>query len=478
MSTVASAGGRSVPFDPKIHGFNFANSFQNDVVKEVDLRTGGLCGGMVYTATDYYLARKPVPRQDYRPATNTALQKYIYSRQVQSLLPNLDKWTEREVNPFGSRDKEFFRWGLSTEFDKLRRSIDTGKPTPLGVIDTEGKAKHQILAIGYTTDSKNKLESIQVYDPNFPNKTTTMRPNLAKSWFEYDGSSKKWRTYFVDTKYRASAPPSIVTPKHADDEKIRELVVEFQTGDDDLRGGQDNVDLILHLRNGKTIRRSKINLGARWLTNYTEYASVVLPSPIARADIAKVEFVTSFRGGISGDNWDTKKINVTYYAGANRRTLVASSSFFRFTGDRRSLVLTVPATDTPVAKPGQVTRLRVTIKTGNDDLRGGGDDVNIKVLFRDGSHQMFRTVNQRKRWGDKETHDVWLDLQRPRDRADIIGMTLTTTFKGGVFGDNWNMSQLRVTPHEGKKGLDAYTNLTGKPLKRFTGDSQNYTVRW
>jgi hypothetical protein len=81
-------------FKPELHGFRFSNTFQNNAIPEFDIRTGGLCGGMSYSAMDYYFKSQPVPTQSYRPASQTIFHRYIYRRQVDSLSGNLDKWAE------------------------------------------------------------------------------------------------------------------------------------------------------------------------------------------------------------------------------------------------------------------------------------------------------------------------------------------------------------------------------------------------
>ena len=84
-------------FVPLKDGFKFVNDFVNDFVPALDIRTGGLCGGMSYAAFDYYNAHEPIPNQDYRPANRTTLQSYLYSRQVDSTTGNLDKWAEIDL---------------------------------------------------------------------------------------------------------------------------------------------------------------------------------------------------------------------------------------------------------------------------------------------------------------------------------------------------------------------------------------------
>src|SRR5262245_51943998 len=114
LSLAAAAQARHTTFDPARDGFRFPNSFQNVVQLPagVNIRTGGLCGGMAYSALDYYLSHRPLPLQDYLPAEGTPLQRYIYDRQMTSLSSNVDKWAEVELNPFGARNSEFFNWGL------------------------------------------------------------------------------------------------------------------------------------------------------------------------------------------------------------------------------------------------------------------------------------------------------------------------------------------------------------------------------
>ncbi|MCP5538133.1 MAG: hypothetical protein H7A51_18115 [Akkermansiaceae bacterium] len=340
----ASAAKKVTGFDPGKHGFNFSNSFNNDAVKEIDLRTGGLCGGMVYAALDYYHDRaRSIPRQDFKPANRTTLQSYIYGRQMDSLGPNLTKWAEVGINPGGARDREFFRWGLTTELANLRAMIDGGQPAPLG-IKGHGRGDHQILAIGYDQGSGRTSDlRIYVYDPNFPNQTQVLMADENRALFYYQGRpSHLWRTYFVDKSYRPKTAPSIGTPNYPDDGILRELVVEFCTGEDDLRGGRDNVNMTLHLRNGTRMTMPNVNCGARWLSNYDEFAQVRLLSPVRKVDIAAIEFTTTFGGGIGGDNWDTDRIVVWNNLGATRRMIVQHSGKFRFTGDRKSLRLMMP----------------------------------------------------------------------------------------------------------------------------------------
>jgi hypothetical protein len=468
--------GKKTTFDPTKHGFAFANTFNNDFVKDLDIRTGGLCGGMVYTVLDHYLSGKAIPRQPYRPANGTPLQSFIYNRQVDSIVPNATKWGELGINPGGARNAEFFSWGMTSEFTNLKTKIDAGSPAPIGLFGVEQDKTHQVLAIGYETDANDGLRAILLYDPNLPDQIVRMIPNAKRNWFQYThDKSIRWRTYFVDKSHSAKTPPSFPNPNYPNDGLVRELLLTFETGDDDLRGGNDNVDLVIRLTNGKTIVKKQINLGARWLRNYGETASVRIPAtPLA--DIAAFSVSTTFAGGAFGDNWDTKKIVVDYYLHSNVVAhLVTHGQFKRFTGEDKTLKFQVPKPDD--ADPNFVRKLELTIKTGNDDLRGNEDNVDATILYADGKTQTIKDLNNRQRWEDGSEHTVTLKLDKPRPRNQVVGLKLTTTFKGGVDGDNWNMDKLVVVPIT-TVVTTAYATKSGVPLKRFTGDSKTYKLEW
>ncbi|MFF0164125.1 hypothetical protein ACFYRY_42590 [Streptomyces sp. NPDC005263] len=126
----ATLGRRMTAFIPARHVFAFRNDFKT--APWFDIRFGGLCGGMPYAALDHFFTHRPIPAQNTRPATGTPLFRFINSRQWASLQPNLDKWLELTTNPFGWRNREFFRWGLQGlgggRLQELRESIDAGRP--------------------------------------------------------------------------------------------------------------------------------------------------------------------------------------------------------------------------------------------------------------------------------------------------------------------------------------------------------------
>lgn len=374
----AIAERRMTGFDPEQHGFAFVNTFRNDFIREFDVRTSGLCGGMVYTALDYFHADMPITSQTHRPAVNTRLHDYIYDRQVHSIADNADKWAELGFNPLGVRNGEFFNWGLQGfdggRLQELRAKIDRGEPVPLGLWHYSGErgGDHQVLAIGYDTGRyrgdlgqfKEDLRII-VYDPNHPGEEKVLVPDLARGGYRYLDENKLWLTYFVDYKYQPRQPPrtgesrptvaatqpqrqrAVVratspTPQAPRPEATglvtRELLLTIHTGGDDLRGGNDNVNAVIRFRGHPPLRKRNLNGGRRWIDNYDQTIRIRLPQATALEDIVDLTLTTDFGGGIGGDNWNVDRVRVVALTSAGEKQLadVRGTPLVRFTGQVHS----------------------------------------------------------------------------------------------------------------------------------------------
>ena len=137
----------------------------------------GLCGGMAFTAADYYRAGKPLPRgKDYYdiPQGNDpyqrALRDHLWTRQLQSLRENapiLINWMFMLHMPFGGTD-----WLLDRtreEWEKLKVHLNQDDPWPICLIgsSTSPFNNHQVLAIGYE-DPGDGTGTLYVYDMNGP----------------------------------------------------------------------------------------------------------------------------------------------------------------------------------------------------------------------------------------------------------------------------------------------------------------------
>jgi hypothetical protein len=335
-------------FVPGTDGLKFGNPFKNILIPGFDITTGGLCGGMVYTALDYYWADKAVPLQDYPPTLGTSLRTHLRSRQETSILNNVDKWAEQGFNPFGVRNDELWQWGLQSQarVAELRAEIDAGQPVPLGLQSCSEcePGNHQVLAIGYDTGAYSSVWKgypnlkISVYDPNHPGETLTLRTDTStRRWYYSERPERKWLTYLVDRNYSKATPPGFKSVTNG-------LVLRITTGGDDLRGGNDNLNVVVRLNDGRSFRFDNANRSQRWINDSTEWVAVALPSDVDPTSADTVTLETTFSGGISGDNWNVDRLRV-YDIDASRRGAErlnrSGDPLVRFTGDLKKRTYTL-----------------------------------------------------------------------------------------------------------------------------------------
>ncbi|MEK6152405.1 hypothetical protein WIW50_04065 [Flavobacteriaceae bacterium 3-367] len=502
-------------FKPAQHGFKFDNSFKNIFIDAIDWRTGGLCGGMTYTSLDYYYARDiPAPKTTLRPNEGSALQKYLYQRQVTSITSNLDKWAEIGFNPGGARNSEFFKWGVENKkgsrINELRAFIDRGKPVPLGLQSVGEKdsdpGNHQVLAIGYDFGTVRDLASgtykrkmkIYTYDPNYPNETMTLVPDFNGQVFYYmEKPHMRWRTYFVDQNYRTNRPIRTSLKDYPNDGKVHELVFEFGVGNDDLRGGNDNLNLTLFFHNSVLQRVYNVNKGNKWIDDYAQSIVIPLRRPVPPNTIKSVQLNT-----VSGnDNFNLNRLLIHAKGfGMNKKIYdKRGAPLKRFTGrdkvflaninSKSPTVASRSSTQTGSGSVGQgkststrkpIDKLRFWIRTGDDDLRGGKDNLNIVVHYRNGKRQLVKNVNKGTRWKDHTTTSLDIKLNQPiYATSEISKVILQTTFGGGMGGDNWNLNYLHIVAYKGTTKEDSFYEKGGNDqrLYRFTDKNNAFVAK-
>lgn len=141
-----------------------------------------------------------------------------------------------------------------------------------------------------------------------------------------------------------------------------------------------------------------------------------------------------------------------------------------------------------------ITKLRVTIQTGGDDLRGGRDNVSLALNINTGGGGAAWVtltgrggLNGSARWADWSSNTVDLPVTNAEGCQVALNairrLRLTTSFSGGMSGDNWNMRSIHVDWF-GVQGAWTMTNyLLDVPpsghtrdsyVFRFTGDRQTW----
>jgi hypothetical protein len=183
-------------FLPSVNGFHFDNSFPAvpDLVFHTPLgeikigdASNGLCGGMVFTALDYFNAGLAIP-PDSTPPSSGELFDYIVKRLFTSFsLPTgVLKYVELMNPRFPAGQMQFGIPGLAVdgrawimirqEWPAIKQKLDTGQACPLGLIKvisgdlSQLGQNHQVLAYGY--DLKDDTLSLFIADPNYHNDDT------------------------------------------------------------------------------------------------------------------------------------------------------------------------------------------------------------------------------------------------------------------------------------------------------------------
>ena len=194
----------------------------------------GLCGGMAYSALDYYMngwvvprgaqpnhASLPYPAPDRSTVESTELREYIIQRQVDSLSVDGVKFIHAKILYFAiPGGRTILRKLAQDEWRALKHHLDAGQPWPIGLVGGNVSlfADHQALATGYAEMGGGAID-IALYDSNQPLVPRHVvidfsQNELAGHGYDedrspFDGSWLPLRHFFCHT-YRQSGPPVAV----------------------------------------------------------------------------------------------------------------------------------------------------------------------------------------------------------------------------------------------------------------------------
>lgn len=273
------------------------------------------------------------------------------------------------------------------------------------------------------------------------------------------------------------------------------LNLRITTGNDDLRGGKNNLDVEVRFANGDMQTATNVNKGANWPNHSVNVVGIHLNHPVAPNEIRQIRLVHSAQGGyvppsagqvgtvvtpVAGpalaaihaaqgvqteDNWDMAEFQA-FGLGNGVNVPIASFGFHRFTGSNPSLdVNTQPGVGCPARN--QVTKISFTFWTADDDLRGGNDNLNISILFADGTSQAATNVNHSQNWPNGSTKAAEILLNRFATIDQIRGFMLEDTFTGGSGGDNWNMASMQA---DAVLADGSYHTIAKAGFHRFSAD--------
>jgi hypothetical protein len=221
-------------FLPSTSGLHFLNYYPHEPTLTITLPLGnilpigdaanGLCGGMAFTAADFFEAHHPVPTDTQPPAAGSALYQFIVKRLFDSFnLPfGIARYLELMEPAFPDVGLGFGLPGRASvmvhdEWPRIRAALDAGHPVPLGLVKVKSKdpkdlcKNHQVLAYGYDLDDSSNL-SVWLYDPNYPDRDDVrIQCNIASTTVPIP------LTYFPDeavicffhTPYTPTTPPVV-----------------------------------------------------------------------------------------------------------------------------------------------------------------------------------------------------------------------------------------------------------------------------
>lgn len=205
-------------------GWHFVNGFETRVLPGIlyDVKTGGLCGGMVMSALDYWRAGVPVPLHDpadlpvdptgHRlPDEASRLRRYIFDRQMNSFLTKLT--ITRWLPAPWLKPEWFHDWAVNAEFAVVRQQLAMGRPTMLGLWGFKNwNSGHQVLCYGYDTSPVR----LYVYDPNNPDEESVLTPVSPADGIRIQGAASgrksQYRGYFWMDVYNWGETPPLSPP--------------------------------------------------------------------------------------------------------------------------------------------------------------------------------------------------------------------------------------------------------------------------
>ncbi len=224
-------------FLPSRNGFPFTNSWpsQPAVSLPTPLGTlnlgnarGGLCGGMVFAAMDFWHSGQPVPA--VRPSSGTPLYEFLVRRLVDSWhapagvvqyfqwmnLPDGDAVYDVFGRPVVIEHGVSYRT-VALQWPQVRVDLDAGMPSALGLVTVASAnpkdlaLNHQVLAYGY--QQEGATVTVDVYDPNSGQRDdiwirfNTTDPGRPTTFAHTVGIDHPVRGFFR-TAYSPAAPPA------------------------------------------------------------------------------------------------------------------------------------------------------------------------------------------------------------------------------------------------------------------------------
>ncbi|MGC2238499.1 MAG: RICIN domain-containing protein [Pyrinomonadaceae bacterium] len=138
--------------------------------------------------------------------------------------------------------------------------------------------------------------------------------------------------------------------------------------------------------------------------------------------------------------------------------------------DTRYRNITAPTISVPNlgGADGLVRELRLTLKTGGDEMMGGNDEVKVTIFIDGRQPLVFENLNNKMRWMSFYDQTICLPLDNAVRVADIRRFEVTKTARLSANGaDLWDLDEVTLDAYGGFAGRNQLFHVAGQPVQRF-----------
>jgi hypothetical protein len=189
-------------FDPKFHGYQFINRFEfkgfSKIAKTLSNKLiYGMCGGMVYSALDFYFDQRKIPEINQVDQIPEYYAKYLWKRQSESTSISV---LIRIINFSALSKKRSIQKSIQDELPVIIDRLIDKLPVPLVIIRSSllqnPTHNHQVLVTGI--EEHEDFMNLTLYDPNHPNNEPSLKIQIHPDFSIEQSTSEPVRGIFVN----------------------------------------------------------------------------------------------------------------------------------------------------------------------------------------------------------------------------------------------------------------------------------------
>ncbi|GEM_PF-3163429 len=189
-------------FSPLTYGYKFPNRFEYSGFKKIfkiikNNLIYGMCGGMVFTALDFYFDQKSIPKYTNPNDIPLSYTKYLWKRQRESVsFLTFIKLITYALFPLSISINKSIQQELPQILEKLSDAL----PAPIIIVRSSffqnPTNNHQVLVT--QSESKRDIVKLYLYDPNYPNTEQFIDINTGSERSIIQSSGEPIRGFFLN----------------------------------------------------------------------------------------------------------------------------------------------------------------------------------------------------------------------------------------------------------------------------------------